>query len=99
MYNSFVTQKILFFKNRELRNHRRSSIENIFQIILTFNSDFLGYSRIQHVQQFFHKKNLFFKNPELRNYRRLPVDNKTILTFNSDFLAYRRIQHVQQFFT
>ena len=57
MYNGFFTKKKLFFKNRELRNYRQPSVDNIFRIILTFNSDFLGYRRIQHVQWLFQEKN------------------------------------------
>ena len=89
MYKSFFTKKNPFFKNCELRNYRCPSVDNIFQIILIFNSDFLGYRQIRHVQQIFHEKNLFFKNRELRNYLRPSVDNifQNILIFNGDFFG------------
>ena len=100
MYKA-LTDAMKRIKNLSIfRNNLRPSVDDIFWIILSFNSDFLGYRRIRHVQQIFHEKNLFFKNRELRNYRSPSVDNifQIIFTFSSDFLGYRRIRHVQQFF-
>ena len=90
MIKRYLSIKIGFILSIALKVAIFIRFTPIFQIILTYNSDFLGHRRIRHVQQFFHeKKAVFQKNCELRNYLRPSVDNifQIILIFNGDFFG------------